>query len=451
MSDSLVRQSTFKTFDGQVCQTNSHQRPDRYSHLEQVDPEVHRIARGRGYSYSAASFGSDSLVQDMSLFNRFLHFDEGASTLTLEPGVTLQALMVWAASKNLYFPVMPGYPLITVGGCVAVDAHGKNPAKDGTFKDWVQALTVLHPNRGEQECSAGTNAQLFELTCGGFGLTGVITRITLKLVPLPGRGFSMRQTHTANFAEALDMLASDDPEIAYSWHDLCAGSGFGRGIVNTGQWSLNDSAGGATSGVPTLQSPRYRTMTSASRARLPISLWNRYTSRMANEALIFLSKRKSSESQVDCFAASFPFAGNPYFHCFFGSGGFREIQILIPKDGATAFLSALEFLVQATQAPTMMGSIKAFRGSAQALSMSGEGYVVTVVCYTSAKLSSFLQSVDALMVEHGGQPNLSKDSRLSQAMAEATLPHFESFKERLFAYDEKRLLRSELSGRLGLL
>lgn len=446
MSEPVIRETSFTSFDGQVTQQAAHQRPDRYSHLQQPGSGTYRIARGRGYSYSAASFGADTLVQDMSLFNRFLGFDESTSQLTVEPGVTLHELLAWALGRKLYFPVMPGYPLITIGGCVAADVHGKNPAQDGTFTDWVVGLTVLHPQKGYQECSVDSNPELFSLTCGGFGLTGVITSVTLKLQPLPATTFTMRKRPVAGLGEALAALADDSSDLAYSWHDLCAGSGFGRGIVHSGDWSTEAGDESAPAGVPD-----YRQMTPDTRARLPFSLWNRYSARVANQALMFLSQRNLRATREDIFGASFPFAGNPYFHTFFGGPGLREFQVLVPRERAAAFLSALEMLVQATQAPTMMGSIKAFRGAGQALSMSGEGYVVTVVCYSHAKVGTFLSAVDELAIDHFCQPNLTKDSRVPQALAEATLPHFASFKERLFAYDPARLMRSELSSRLGLL
>lgn len=439
----------FTTFDGQVSHQAAHQRPDRYAHLEQPEPSAYRIARGAGYSYSAASFGEGSLVQDMSRFNRFLEFDEQNNTLTLEPGVTLHQLMAWALPRKLYFPVMPGYPLITMGGCVAVDAHGKNPAKEGTFTDWVQRLTVLHPQKGYQECSATSNPELFYMTCGGFGLSGLITSLTIRLVPLPASTFSMRRKHVGSLLEALEALTGGDSDIAYSWHDLCTGAGFGRGIVHEGDWSVETGEGGhpeAAAYVPT-----YRQMTSATRARLPFSLWNRHSARLANHALLLMSKRAAQHTQAHLFAASFPFAKNPYFHTFFGRSGLRELQLLVPANQAQAFLSALEFLAQTTRAPTMMGSIKTFAGTGKSLSMSGEGFLVTVVCYPGSRVGAFLEAVDQLVIEYKGQPNLTKDSRVPKAVAEAALPHYDAFKERLFAYDEARLMRSELSARLGLL
>lgn len=445
--DALFRQSRFTTFDGQVVMEARHQRPDRYQHIELPEAATYRIARGGGYSYSAASFGPDSLVQDMSSFNRFLDFDETALTLTVEPGVTLADILAWAVPRGLYFPVMPGYPLITVGGCVAVDAHGKHPQKDGTFTDWVKALSVYHPVKGLSECAPDYDPLLFELTCGGFGLTGIITRVTLQLVPLPGNCLMMNQRPVGGLKDAADAVAALDADIAYSWHDLCPGEGFGRGIVHSGHWATSDEADAVTTPVI----PRFPAITSGSRARLPVGLWNRWTARAANAALLWLSTHRKAAAPTPLFEASFPFARNPYFHLFFGRSGFHELQLLVSEGAIGPFLDALEALVNRSQAPTMMASIKAFRGGASALSMSGSGFLVTVVCYRGSGIDGFLQALDAVAVAHGAQPNLAKDSRVPLEVVAATLPHYASFKERLSAYDTERVMRSALSARLGLL
>ncbi|MCP4467942.1 MAG: FAD-dependent oxidoreductase, partial [Halieaceae bacterium] len=87
MANGLLRQSRFTTFDGTLSLVTDHQRPDRYSHLESLEDDRPRIARGGGYAYSASSFGADSLVQEMTCFNRFLKFDPETLALTVEAGV----------------------------------------------------------------------------------------------------------------------------------------------------------------------------------------------------------------------------------------------------------------------------------------------------------------------------------------------------------------------------
>lgn len=441
MIEQLVRETNFVSFDGTVSLVAQHQRPDRFSHLESPDSAAYRIARGGGYSYGAASFGENSLVQEMTCFNRFIEFDPAALTLKLEAGVTLQDLMEWALARELHFPILPGYPLITVGGCVAADVHGKNPYKDGTFSDWVRRVTVYHPEKGYQTCSASQNPELLALTCGGFGLTGIITDVTLQLTRLPGPSIAMSQNNVTGLAEAVDALSCCDADIAYSWHDACAGSNFGRGIVYTGQWSDQSTS----------TTMNFRPMTASTRMKLPVSAWNNATARAANTALFQMGKYKKSESVVSLLDASFPFASNTYFHRLFGKVGLRETQILVSDDNIHDFCQSLRQLVCDTNAPTMMASLKRFNGRQQSLSMSGSGFVVALDCYRNAETDGFMRELDKIILSLGGQPNLSKDSRVSAEVAQLSIPHFAQFKAQLFDYDQKRIMRSELSARLGLL
>lgn len=442
MSEGLVRQTRFTSFDGTLSLTARHQRPDRYCHLESPGSDRFRIPRGGGYAYSAASFGEESLVQEMTCFNRFLEFNPEKLTLKLEAGVRLVDLMQWALSRGLHFPVLPGYPLITVGGCVAADVHGKNPHKDGTFSDWVTQLTVFHPHKGYQLCSRADDPALFALTCGGYGLTGVITDVTLQLATLPAPCIALAQIRVGSVDDALGKLSSCDADIAYSWHDACAGSHFGRGIVYSGQWS----------DTPAQPKPmRFRPMTAQSRARLPVSLWNGITARMANSALLLQSNYKRDVSVMGIMDASFPFASNVYFHMLFGKPGLRETQFLVSDEKIRGCLKDLEKLVCETGAPTMMMSLKRFKGVQKSLSMSGTGVLVALDCYRNARTDTFMHQLDQLILNAGGQPNLSKDSRLPQEVAQASIASFAAFKRGIFEYDAGRTMRSELSRRLGLL
>jgi hypothetical protein len=83
--------------------------------------------------------------------------------------------------------------------------------------------------------------------------------------------------------------------------------------------------------------------------------------------------------------------------------------------------------------------------------MSGVGYLVALDCYRNTMTDLFMEKLDALILDMGGQPNLSKDSRISKEVAQLSVASFERFKQCLFDYDNERTMRSELSSRLGLL
>jgi decaprenylphospho-beta-D-ribofuranose 2-oxidase len=445
MSEKLVKESTFISFDGAVELRTSHQRPDRYRHLEMDLGSLPRIVRGGGYSFSAASFGENILVQEMGDFNRFLDFDQIRKTVKVEAGMTLRKLMDWALNRDLYFPVLPGYPEITVGGCVAVDAHGKNPWKDGTFSEWVTEINLFHPAHGYMRLSRDENPEIFGLTCGGFGVTGTIVDVTLQLIELPSSTFEVKKIPVTSFNDAMQKLAeySDSSDYIYSWHDgTQRGKACGTGVIFMGRW---------LEGAQAVKSACYKnkTMSASSRSRMPISVWNGLTAAAANR--LFMAMNNSSTVEImDVSKATFPFAYNTLYHRFYGRKGFAEIQVLVAKNVAATFMQKLYDIVEQYDPPLVMISLKMFRGKQKSLSMSGEGYLIALNFYRDSRLLDFLKLVDQLVIETGAQPNLSKDSRISREIASQTISNYAEFKSRLQAFDPLRLYQSELSNRIGI-
>jgi decaprenylphospho-beta-D-ribofuranose 2-oxidase len=445
MSEKLIKESTFISFDGAVELCTRHQRPDRYRHLEMDFGNQPRIARGGGYSFSAASFGENTLVQEMSNFDRFVDFDPIRKTVKVEAGMPLGKLMDWAMQRGLYFPVLPGYPEITVGGCVAADAHGKNPWKDGTFSEWVTEINLFHPSHDYMRLSQHENPETFGLTCGGFGMTGIIVDVTLQLVDLPSNAFEVTKIPVTSLNEAMQKLAehSDQSDFIYSWHDgTRRNKSFGAGLIFSGRWLEGNQA---DAGV----CPKNKTMTARSRAGMRFSLWNPVTVSAANRLFMTMKKWKPIEIN-DVNKATFPFAYNTLYHSFYGRKGFAEIQVLVGRDVAETFTGQLQDLIEQHNPPLVMMSLKMFRGKQTSLSMSGEGYLIALNFSRNSRLQDFLKRLDQLVIETGAQPNLSKDSRLSTEVASQTLPHYAEFTSRLQTFDPLQMYQSELRSRMGV-
>jgi decaprenylphospho-beta-D-ribofuranose 2-oxidase len=441
MNVPLVRRSSFVTFDGSVALTTDHQRPDRYRHLEIDFGRKPRIARGGGYSYAAASFGKGVLVQELGAFDRILAFGPGPR-VRVEAGITLAKLVEFAHARQTSFPVLPGYPYITVGGCIAADVHGKNPERDGTFCDWVEALTLYHPGKGFATLNRATTPDLFEATCGGIGLTGLIVDATLRLQPLPALSVLVERAPVRSLAEAADAIAIKvDHDFAYSWHDgSMRGSSFGRGILFSGSWRVD----------PELPRPRpYRIMRADERALLPFSIWTRSTVRIASAAFRLVSALRTK--QVEHVAnAAFPLARQTLYHRLYGRRGLAEAQLLVPEQAFSAFETAVAGLVQRCDPTLVFLSVKRFRGQQKACSLTGSGILVALDLARNGKSEKFLDELDAITLDLGAQPNVLKDSRLSSRVAARTLPHYCAFGRSLARHDADRLYQSETSRRLGL-
>ena len=94
-----------------------------------------------------------------------------------------------------WFPyVTPGTKYVTLGGMAAADVHGKNHHLDGGFGNFVTWIEVMGPDGSITRASPQDNAELFHWTIGGMGLTGVITRLALRLRPVT-TGWIQQYTH----------------------------------------------------------------------------------------------------------------------------------------------------------------------------------------------------------------------------------------------------------------
>jgi decaprenylphospho-beta-D-ribofuranose 2-oxidase len=432
------------SFDGGVAATCERFRPGGPGAVEALDASASRIARGGGYSYAAASFGAGSVVVDMTRFDRVLAFDPGAARIEVQAGATLETVLATTAPNDLLLSVQPGYPRITVGGCIAANVHGKNPFLEGTFVHQVERLALFHPRYGRLELDRETSPALFDLTCGGFGLTGVILSATLRLRPVPGFTASIERTEVGSLAEGLGAVraATEGSAFAYTWHDGVPHAGsFGRGFVYRGN---------ILPGTPYAAHRAYRPIDAGTRRLLPLPLLGGATSRLLTGGFRTTERWKARTVELPLFDAMFPFARRSEYFLLFGRRGLAEAQVLVPGAGVEGFLDELARLLRRTNAGSVMLSIKLFRGEPRLLRFEGDGVCVTIDFARSAATGRFLEAFDELCVAAGALPNPIKDSRLPRKTVRRCYPGYEEFRERLRAHDPDRRFRSELSERLGL-
>ena len=432
------------SFDGGVRVRARLMRPDRYRHLEALGIDEPRIVRGGGYSYAAAGFGKGMVVQDARAFDRILAFDPEAGTVECEAGVTLEKLHSLLTPRGFYLAAQPGYPRITVGGCVAADVHGKNQAKDGNFARSVLSLRLFHPRHGTK--SVGPGDEAFELTLGGLGLTGHIVSARLRLARLPGPLVRMRREAIASVDETLPRLeaAGGRAPFLYTWQDFTrSGAAFGRGFVYLGDF--------ATEGcLPDPSEGRYPAIDADTRGRPGFALFNRWTTPVFNRAYGIAQWWAARERLLPLFDFLFPVARRVAYFRLFGRRGFHESQVLLPRPAFDPFLRSLRKFLGDHQTPITLASSKLFAGAGRFLRFDGEGVCLALDFPRGPAADRLLRFLDDAVRDHGGRPNVVKDSRLGATTVRACYPEYDAFRAGLRRLDPARLYRSELSERLEL-
>ncbi len=156
--------------------------------------QKHHIAvtpRGQGTGLVGASVALyGGIMLDLSLMNHFLEFDEKNMTLTLEPGVLLMDIAKYVEPHGLFYPPDPGEKTASIGGNVNTNAGGMRAVKYGVTRDYVRGMTVVLADGrilelGGKVVKNSSGYDLKDLLIGSEGTLGVITKLILKLIPLP--------------------------------------------------------------------------------------------------------------------------------------------------------------------------------------------------------------------------------------------------------------------------
>jgi glycolate oxidase len=150
------------------------------------------VPRGAGTNLAGGTIPIEGgIVLTLTRMTRILEIDAINMVAVAQPGVVTGRLQTEVAKKGLYYPPDPAsLKVTTLGGNVAMNAGGPHALKYGVTSDYVMGLEVVLP-RGQVIRTGGkaiknvTGYNLTQLFVGSEGTLGVVTEITLRLIPQP--------------------------------------------------------------------------------------------------------------------------------------------------------------------------------------------------------------------------------------------------------------------------
>jgi glycolate oxidase len=169
-------------------------------------------ARGAGTGLSGACNPKPGgVVVSFERMARILEIDDANHAATVEAGVSLDALNGALAEHGLVYPVFPGETSATLGGNVATNAGGMRAVKYGVTRHHVLGLEAVLATgetirTGGKFVKTSTGYDLTQLVIGSEGTLALVTRATLKLVPI------MR--HSATILAPFETLAGAVAAVA---------------------------------------------------------------------------------------------------------------------------------------------------------------------------------------------------------------------------------------------
>ncbi|MHA1472400.1 MAG: FAD-binding and (Fe-S)-binding domain-containing protein [Promethearchaeota archaeon] len=148
--------------------------------------------RGSGTSLSGGTLTPyGGIVLDLNAMNKILKIDIENNLVEVEPAVICDELNEKLKVDKYFFPPDPGSSSVaTIGGMVATNAGGVQAFKYGVTKNYVQFIEVVLANGkimklGAKVLKSVSSYNIKDLFIGSEGTLGVITKVGLKIRPLP--------------------------------------------------------------------------------------------------------------------------------------------------------------------------------------------------------------------------------------------------------------------------
>ena len=383
--------------------------------------ELTVVHRGAGISYGDAALNAGGAVVHTSELNKILSFDPDKGVVRAQAGVTIAQLWKHVLGSGWWPPVVPGTMNVTLGGSAAMNIHGKNCKRSGSFGEHVLALTLLEANGNQQVLSRECDAERMRSIIGAQGLNGTILDLTLQLKRVYSGMLNVTAIPTATLAENLEKLEeiAIESEYAVGWIDAFAtGRKLGRGLLHAADNLPPDHSGAVGSIDVSAQQLPGRIMgvvPSKHVWRMARPLVHRPGMKAVNFAKYLAGKFGGSKSFLQSHAAfHFLLDYVPNWKYVYRPGGLIQYQFFAPKEAAPSMFRDALRMQHKAGLPSYLAVLKRHRENNFAASYSVDGFSLAldfpVRSSSRDRLEALLSEFDSIQNMNGGKVYAAKDS-----------------------------------------
>lgn len=406
------------------------ERPETPFALAAVAPAI-----GNRRSYGDAALNDQGKAIDMTRLDRIIAFDQASGLLCVEAGITIGDIARLFAPRGWLPAVIPGTGFATVGGCIAMDVHGKNHHLMGSFCQHVTEITLIQ--QGKRRKISPNNARLWAATCGGIGQTGIIAQACLQMIRSEGALMRVTEQRARNWDGHLALLNGCDAAYTVGWIDATAiGAALGRGIVEQGE---------PCHGQPPKHRLPWKIPLDA-----PYWLLSRPVVKAFNAAYYHRvpeAGRTELRSVPDFF---FPLDKIRDWNRLYGKRGFHQFQCVVPPDQTDALRDMLALIARSGIASPLAILKRMGDGRAGYLSFAMQGYTLAVDFPNCPQARRLIAQLEDATAAAGGRLYLAKDSLASGPRIKAMYPDHAKWAKEASKADPRGLLQTDMTRRLTL-
>lgn len=375
------------------------------------------IPFGNGRSYGDSALSKN--IINVKPHNYFLNFNESEGILHIQSGVLLSEILNIFVPKGWFLKITPGTKLITVGGAIASDVHGKNHHVEGCFSECVEELNLLLSDGAIVNCSKTKNVELFRATCGGMGLTGVILDAKIILKKINSKHINQTTIKTKNLKETFEAFEKyKGKPYSVAWIDcLAKGDNIGKCLLMVGDF---DDDGDLDYGIKKKLNIPFN---------FPTFALNTLSVKAFNWLYYGKVRKLVSKQKVDIDTFFYPLDAIDNWNRIYGKNGFTQYQFILPIE--TSFIGLEEILKSISDSGkgSFLAVLKLYgKANENYLSFPMEGYSLALDFKIEKGLFELLDELDKIVLKYKGRIYLSKDVRVSKETFEKGYPSIDIFR-----------------------
>jgi decaprenylphospho-beta-D-ribofuranose 2-oxidase len=376
-------------------------------------------------------------IVSLEKFKKKILINSRKNTVNVTSNVKLIDLLKEIVPKGYMLGVTPGSKYVTIGGMVANNVIGKN-TKNNQFKYLISEIILLNQKNSKViKLTPKKNKKLFDLTIGGFGLTGIILSITLKLSKINNQLINQRTDRFRSINEFLYLNKNSNLyQYSVSWvdsHSLCENKF--RGIHYRGNHVEQ---------IKKVEDFKFKNnkMNLIQKLFLQFYINFNFVSKVVNRLFYLLKKKNSLVSFDEFFYPQDKWINfNECYH-----NGFFQIQFLIQQKKLNIVINEISNFLKKYKIKSTFIILKNMNEKGSNLNFYGKGISISFDFSKDHKYLTIKKFFLNLYIKHEVTINFSKDI-ISDARF---IKKYSLLKKTSFKLDVKRKICTEFSNRLNI-
>ena len=386
------------------------------------------LTRGSGLSYNECCFNSNGLTIDTRQLNHFISFDPSSAIAVCQAGVTFHDLLY--LNHEYIPPVLPGTLHATIAGGIANDVHGKNNPHAYSLGHHIEWLELFINNQ-LMCCSRTEHSNLFFATIGGLGLTGIITRLAIRLKKATPFVRVEHQQFKA-LSSLLEQMTTQGLSYDYqvAWLDLLHSTP--RAVLSLARHCEPISVGKSiTYSIP----------------KVPFSVIKKWNMNLFNK---YYFHHKKAQEFLSLASFNNPLDKINHWNYLYGSSGLVQFQAVFAEEIAHSTLLQLIQIINRHKAVPTLAVLKLFQHASNGLlSFCIPGFTLAIDFINNKNAHQAIKEMNQLITEINGKLYLAKDLFLTPKQYQRMYKKHTEFAEILTAHNSP--MRSDLARRLGII